>query len=205
MYLVKSPNILRKIYGKSLCWEMPKGNKSIYLTFDDGPVPEITPSVLKILSDFNIKATFFCVGENIQKHTDVFNQILEQGHSVGNHTYNHINGWKTPKNEYIENILKSESFLHTKLFRPPYGKITPAEKKLLKKNYRIILWTILSGDFDAKTSKEQCLENVLKYTNEGAIVVFHDSIKSKEKLLYALPKFIEHFQAKGYNFEKISY
>lgn len=184
---------------------MPKGNKSIYLTFDDGPVPEITPSVLKILSDFNIKATFFCVGENIQKHTDVFNQILEQGHSVGNHTYNHINGWKTPKNEYIENILKSESFLHTKLFRPPYGKITPAEKKLLKKNYRIILWTILSGDFDAKTSKEQCLENVLKYTNEGAIVVFHDSIKSKEKLLYALPKFIEHFQAKGYNFEKISY
>jgi peptidoglycan-N-acetylglucosamine deacetylase len=205
LYLVKTPYLLRKISGNSVNWEIPGGNKRIFLTFDDGPVPEVTPLVLKILSDFDIKATFFCVGENVQKHPDVFNQIITQGHNVGNHSFNHLNGWKTPKQEYINNILKCEPKLKTSLFRPPYGKITPAEIKLLKANYRIILWTVLSGDFDLNTSKESCLKNVLKYTKNGAIVVFHDSIKSKEKLLYALPKFIEHFLAKGYHFEKISY
>jgi peptidoglycan/xylan/chitin deacetylase (PgdA/CDA1 family) len=205
LYLVKTPYLVRKVTAKSVIWEMPKAENCIFLTFDDGPVPEVTPLVLKILSDFDIKATFFCVGENVQKHQDIFKQVLEQGHSVGNHSFNHLNGWKTAKNDYIENIKKCDALLQTKLFRPPYGKITPAEIKQLKDNYRIILWTILSGDFDKSTTKEKCLENVLKYTKDGAIVVFHDSIKAKEKLLYALPKFIEHFLTKGYHFESISY
>ena len=182
---------------------MPEGRKRIFLTFDDGPVPEITPDVLQLLSDYQIKATFFCVGENIQKYPYIFEQILKKGHSVGCHTYNHLNGWKTPKDEYIQNIAKCNNFIQTKLFRPPYGKATPAQIELLKSNYFTILWSVLSGDFDTGITGEQCLQNAVNNTVDGSIVVFHDSIKAKERLMYALPKFIEHFLAQGFKFETI--
>ncbi len=205
MYLIKSPYLLRKITGKSIIWEMPKGEKNIFLTFDDGPVPEITPAVLKILSDYKVKATFFCVGENVQKYPYLLEQILANGHSVGCHTFNHLNGWKTNNNYYTENVRKCETYLQTRLFRPPYGKGTPAQINLLKDRYFTILWTVLSGDFDRKITGEQCLQNVVKHTTDGSIVVFHDSIKAEERLMYALPRVIEHFLAKGFSFEAINY
>ncbi len=205
MYLIKSPFILSKLTGNSIVWEMPKGEKLIYLTFDDGPIPEITPTVLNILSDFQAKASFFCVGENIQKYPHLLDEILKNGHSVGCHTFNHLNGWKTSKNDYIENIKKCETYMHTHLFRPPYGKASPAQIDLIKDKYFTILWSVLSGDFDQKISGEQCLQNVINNTNDGSIVVFHDSIKAKERLLFALPRFIEHFLSKGFRFESIQH
>jgi len=204
LYFIKSPYLLRKITGKSIIWEMPKGEKQIFLTFDDGPVPEITPDVLKLLSEFQVKVTFFCVGENLQKYPYLLDQILENGHSVGCHTFNHLNGWKTSNKDYIENIRKCESFVQTRLFRPPYGKVTPAEINLLKDRYFTVLWTVLSGDFDQKITGEQCLQNVVNNTKDGSIVVFHDSIKAKERVMHALPRFIEHFLAKGFSFESIN-
>ncbi len=184
---------------------MPKGKNRIFLTFDDGPVPEITPDVLNLLSEFQVKATFFCVGENIKKHPHILNQIIENGHSVGCHTFNHLNGWKTPKKEYVDNVKKCEQYLQTHLFRPAYGKATPAQIELIKEKYFTILWSVLSGDFDKKITGEQCLQNVVNNTVDGSIVVFHDSIKAKERLMYALPKFIEHFLAQGFTFESIIY
>ncbi|NVN94679.1 MAG: polysaccharide deacetylase family protein [Bacteroidetes bacterium] len=205
MYFIKSPYILSKLTGKTVIWEMQKGKNRIFLTFDDGPIPEITPDVLKILSDYNIKATFFCVGDNIRKHPDILQQIIENGHSIGCHTFHHLNGWKTTKVEYIENVKKFEGYLQTNLFRPPYGKASPAQINLLKEKYFTILWSVLSGDFDTKITGEQCLQNVIQNTVDGSIVVFHDSIKAKERLMYALPRFIEHFLKLGYNFEAIKY
>ena len=203
MYFIKSPYILSKLTGKTVFWEMPKGKNRIFLTFDDGPIPEITPDVLKILSDYKVKATFFCVGDNIRKYPHILQQIIENGHSVGCHTFNHLNGWKTSKEEYIENVNKCEKYLKTNLFRPAYGKATPAQINLLKGKYYTILWSVLSGDFDTKITGEQCLQNVIQNTVDGSIVVFHDSIKAKERLMYALPKFIEHFLVQGFAFEPI--
>jgi len=203
LYFIKSPYLLRKITGKSIIWKMPEGGKRIFLTFDDGPVPEVTPDVLQILDDYNIKATFFCVGENVQKYPHLLVKILAKGHSIGCHTFNHLNGWKTANNVYIENISKCEAFSKTSLFRPPYGKITLNQINRLKNQYFTILWTVLSGDFDKKISGEQCLKNVVNNTSDGSIVVFHDSIKAKERLMYTLPRFIDDFMAKGYTFESI--
>lgn len=205
MYFIKSPYILSKLTGKTVFWEMPKGKNRIFLTFDDGPIPEITPDVLKILSHYKVKATFFCVGDNIRKYPQILQQIIENGHSIGCHSFNHLNGWKTPKEEYIENVNKCEEYLNTNLFRPPYGKATPAQINLLKEKYFTVLWSVLSGDFDTKITGEQCLQNVIQNTFDGSIVVFHDSIKAKERLIYALPMFIEHFLAKGFSFESINH
>jgi peptidoglycan/xylan/chitin deacetylase (PgdA/CDA1 family) len=205
LYFIKSPYLLRKLTGKTVIWEMPKGEKRIFLTFDDGPVPEVTPAVLKILSDFNVKASFFCVVENIQKYPYLLDRILEEGHTVGCHTFNHLNGWKTNNTDYVDNIRKCDAYIQTRLFRPPYGKITPSQINLLKDKYFTILWTVLSGDFDSRINGEQCLKNVVMNTKDGSIVVFHDSIKAKERLLYALPRFIDHFLKEGYKFESIQY
>lgn len=184
---------------------MPEGKKRIFLTFDDGPIPEITPSILQLLTDYQIKATFFCVGENIQKYPHIFEQILNEGHEVGCHTFNHLNGWKTPKEEYIQNISKCNNYIQTNLFRPPYGKATPAQIELIKEDYFTILWSVLSGDFDISISGEQCLQNVINNTEDGSIVVFHDNIKAKNRLMFALPRFIEYFLSQGFAFESIKY
>lgn len=183
---------------------MPSGNKTLYLTFDDGPIPEVTYTVLDILEQYGIKATFFCVGHNIEKHPEVFLEIIKRGHSIGNHTYNHLKGWKTTLGKYLENVDQFDRHTKTELFRPPYGKITPLQLYKLKNKYKIILWSVLSFDFDQSTSPEKCLQNVIKYTEDGSIIVFHDSLKASKNMLFALPQFIEHFQNLGYKFDTIS-
>ncbi|MFH1004767.1 MAG: polysaccharide deacetylase family protein [Bacteroidota bacterium] len=214
MYIVR-PNLLMKKLYPSAIWRIPDKEKKLYFTFDDGPVPEVTPQVLSILRDYKAKATFFCVGENIEKHPDVFRQIVSEGHSIGNHTYNHLNGWKTKTKKYLENIkqcdlvignqlpVKQSALLTTyrlPLFRPPYGKMTFAQYSILNIKYSIVMWDVLSGDFDENTSKEKCLKNVLTKTRNGSIIVFHDSEKAKEKLFYVLPKILEYFSNEKYEF-----
>jgi peptidoglycan/xylan/chitin deacetylase (PgdA/CDA1 family) len=203
MFAVRPPFILRVFDGRFLTCSIPTPERVIYLTFDDGPVPEITPGVLGILKERDIVATFFCVGENVKKHPDVFAQITGAGHAIGNHTFHHLNGWKTPPAEYFADVMRCEEYFKTSLFRPPYGRISPSQYFLLKKKYRIILWSVLSGDYNQRITKEQCLQNVVTCTKPGSIIVFHDSLKAKENLFFTLPRFLDHFLKEGYRFEKL--
>ncbi|WP_026904162.1 polysaccharide deacetylase family protein [Pedobacter glucosidilyticus] len=208
MYLVKTPWLLKKFYPKNLVWNNSRAEKIIYLTFDDGPIPIVTPFVLEILKKFNAKATFFCIGENINKHPQIFEQLKTEGHAIGNHTYNHLNGWKSDNNTYINNISKCQELTQTNIFRPPYGRIKKSQITLInqlkiEQNLKIIMWDVLSGDFDAQLSPEKCLKNVLKHTENGSVVVFHDSLKAFDRLKYTLPKALAHWQAQGYEFRSI--
>ncbi len=203
MYSVKPPAIFRLFSDQYLVCEMPATEKLIYLTFDDGPVPEVTPEVLDILEKRNAKATFFCVGENVKRHPEVFARVTAAGHSIGNHTYNHLNGWITSPGAYSINVERCTELFQTQLFRPPYGRFTPGQYFLLRKKYRFILWSLLSGDFHRNTSPDQCLQNVLKNATSGSIVVFHDSIKAKEKVLFALPRAMDELLAEGYSFRSL--
>jgi peptidoglycan/xylan/chitin deacetylase (PgdA/CDA1 family) len=181
--------------------------KKIYLTFDDGPHPTITMNVLDLLKAYNAKATFFCIGNNVLKYPEVYKRVIDEGHTVGNHTFNHLNGWKTADELYLNDINKAKGYIDSNLFRPPYGRISRFQiQQLLKPKYQIkmVMWTVLSGDFDRDISAEKCLNNVLLSTKEGSIVVFHDSEKAAEKMLYALPKVLEQFSKKGFSFEKIT-
>lgn len=189
-------------YRKAL-WRVKNSGKKIYLTFDDGPHPEITNRVLDILKEYKAKATFFCVGENVRKCPDVYNRMLAEGHSTGNHTYNHASGWRTKTARYIENIKKCAELVDSKLFRPPYGRMKPSQYSIINKQYSIVMWDVLSGDFDQKITKEKCLKNVLDYSREGSIVLFHDSIKAKANMQFALPIFLKQFSEKGFVFEKL--
>ena len=203
MYSVRPPYLIQKIY-KHLTWNIPTNDKIIYLTFDDGPTPEVTPWVLDTLKKFNAKATFFCIGKNVKKHPEIFKQIIEDDHAVGNHTFNHLNGWKTKKEDYLNDIEKCAALIDSKLFRPPYGKLRPSHYSLLTTHYFLIMWDVLSGDFDKNTNRETCLKNVTANTKKGSIVVFHDSIKAKENLYYALPELLEYFTTKGFKFKAIA-
>ncbi|MDE1205335.1 polysaccharide deacetylase family protein [Tenacibaculum larymnensis] len=207
LYFIKTPRILKRLFAK-YTWSFFTNKKEIYLTFDDGPIPEVTEFVLDQLHNFNAKATFFCIGDNIRKHPVVFSRIVKEGHSVGNHTFNHLNGWKSSYTTYIENTSKCEGLLpnqKTKLFRPPYGKIKRKQaKQLLASGYKIIMWDVLSADFDSSVTKEKCLQNVLENAQNGSIIVFHDSIKASDKLYYALPKVLKEFSQKGYDFKAIT-
>ena len=227
LYFVKTPKFVQRIFPKRI-WSFPKSNSIVYLTFDDGPIPEVTPWVLDLLKEHKAKATFFSIGDNINKHPNIFKRIISEGHSIGNHTYNHLNGWKTNTEEYIDNCEKNYEIvnchtelvevtsyrgnnsslktLHSKLFRPPFGKLTSRQSKTLqKKGYKIIMWDVLSADFDQNISKEKCLENVLKNITSGSVVVFHDSLKSEEKLRYVLPKVLKYLNNEKYSCEVISY
>jgi peptidoglycan/xylan/chitin deacetylase (PgdA/CDA1 family) len=215
-YWVKTNSVIKKVFSKFV-WDIPNNEKIVYLTFDDGPTPEITEWTLTQLKKHDIKATFFCIGNNIKKHPDIFAKILQDGHTVGNHTFNHLNGWKTETTAYIENIKLSETAIseHSKintpnnhqdlnLFRPPYGKIKPSQtKELAKLGYRIIMWDVLSADFDKKISPEQCLNNVIQNTTSGSIIIFHDSVKAFGNLEYVLPKALSFLKEKGFVFEVI--
>lgn len=211
MYLVKTPIALKKMYPR-LTWDQHGVDKSLYLTFDDGPTPEVTEWVLEQLEQYNAKATFFCIGRNIENNPAIFKAILKNEHAVGNHTYQHKNGWKTTLESYLEDIVRTEKTIHnttpsfTKaLFRPPYGRIKKKQIKAIKKSgYKIIMWDVLSADFDLNISNKKCLENVVDNVVPGSIVVFHDSIKAKEKLIYTLPKVLEHFSKLGYQFKKLA-
>lgn len=202
MYLVKTPWLLKKLYPE-LIWNVNQTNRCIYLTFDDGPIPIVTPFVLNILKQYNAKATFFCIGDNVSKHPDIFKQVVNNGHAIGNHTYNHLKGWKTDNPTYLDNFLQADKILHTNLFRPPYGRIKKQQIKDLKAtrpDIKIIMWDVLSGDFDIGLKPENCLKNVLKHTEAGSIVVFHDSLKAFDRLKYVLPKAMEIWSSEGYSF-----
>jgi peptidoglycan-N-acetylglucosamine deacetylase len=194
--------MLRSLMGKAL-WRMEPAEKKIYLTFDDGPVTEVTPGVLDTLDKYQAKATFFCVGENIEKNTKLFEDIIKRGHSVGNHTWRHENGWQTDDHAYYKSIEACQHFTQTHLFRPPYGRLKPLQYNTLLKKYTIVMWDVLSGDFDTRISGEKCLDNVLKNTRPGSVIVFHDSVKAKERVEYALPVMLEHFKGLGYSFERL--
>ncbi|MCH8902583.1 MAG: polysaccharide deacetylase family protein [Bacteroidetes bacterium] len=201
-YFVKTPLPIIKTMPWFV-WRMSRKEKLVYLTFDDGPTLDITPWVLETLENYNAKATFFCLGENIRQHPEIFENIKQQGHAVGNHTYHHLNGWKTPKQEYVADVSLFETMFKAKMFRPPYGKMTPGQVKNLKKKYKLIMWDVISGDFDLKVSPEKCLANVTENTQNGSIVVFHDSKNAEAKLRYALPKALETLSDRGYTFASL--
>lgn len=206
---VKTPKLVKHVLP-SLVWNIKTTEKVVYLTFDDGPTPEITDWVINTLDTFDAKATFFCIGNNIEKHPEIFKSIINKGHAIGNHTYNHLKGWKTKTKDYLTNIYKTQLIIDSSynskplLFRPPYGRIKLKQVKALSKlNYQIIMWNILSKDWDKTIEKEVCLRNVIQNTKEGDIVVFHDSIKASRNMQYTLPRMLDHFTKKGYEFKRI--
>lgn len=213
-YWIKTNALIKKIFAKQF-WDIPNTDNKIYLTFDDGPTPKITEWVLSELRKYNIKATFFCIGNNIEKHPEIFTKVIQEGHAIGNHTFNHWNGWKTSTEDYIKNCeqcsvvsnqLKMSKLQsdYSQLFRPPYGKITPSQsKKLRQLGYKIIMWDVLSADFDTTISPEKCAENVVKNVVSGSIIVFHDSVKAFPNLEYSLPKTLEYLKEKGFAFETL--
>ncbi|MGY3055387.1 peptidoglycan/xylan/chitin deacetylase (PgdA/CDA1 family) [Pedobacter sp. UYEF25] len=235
MYLVKSPLFL-KLYYPKLLWNKSRNEKTIFLTFDDGPIPIVTPFVLKTLAAYQAKATFFCIGDNIQKNPKEFSEVFKSGHSIGNHTFNHLNGWKTDDETYLANVLRAQKLTQTNLFRPPYGRIAKSQiERLMVEGWKVegetaqsevgsrksevgdqshpftlnlpalnpIMWDVLSGDFDTNLSPEKCYQNVIKNTENGSIVVFHDSLKAFDRLQYALPRVLQYFTQKGYGFSSL--
>jgi peptidoglycan-N-acetylglucosamine deacetylase len=201
--VAKTPALLKKLYY-SLIWDFHKTRQEIFLTFDDGPHPDITPAILEILEKFHAKATFFSIGRNVEKYAEVYRQVLDKGHSVGNHTYSHLCGWKTKNREYYEDISLAGNLINSNLFRPPYGKIKISQLKHLRNHYHIIMWDVMPGDFESDLSPEKCLDITLKNVQNGSIVVFHDSEKSKDRVLYTLPKLLQYLSEKGYTFPAIT-
>jgi len=216
-YFIKTPTLLKIIFNKWV-WSFSTKEKTIYLTFDDGPTTEITEWTLNQLKNYNAKATFFCIGKNIEKHPEIFQKIIEEKHAVGNHTQNHLNGWDANFQDYFNNFEQADQTISnnwnskseknntqtSKLFRPPYGKISLKQsKKIRKEGYKIIMWDVLSADFDTTISNKKCLKNVIENLKEGSIVVFHDSEKASKKLRYVLPKILEYYSDNGYNFKSI--
>jgi len=202
MYLTKTPVFIRELWPQ-LTWDQPPGNDTIYLTFDDGPHPEITPQVLTILEKYKASGTFFCVGENIEKFPDTFQQLKDSQHGIGSHTYHHLNGWATDNITYFKNIKRAATLTGSTLFRPPYGRIKPSQVPFVQRHYQVIMWSVLSGDFDKTISGKKCFDNVRKSARDGSIVVFHDSTKAADRLLYALPRTLDHFSNLGYRFEAL--
>lgn len=211
--LVKTPKFVSSLLSGYI-WHLSREKKELYLTFDDGPIPKITPWVLDQLNMYNAKATFFCIGENTKKNSKIFDRILKEGHTIGNHTFNHLNGIKTETKLYLENVKKTNKLFiernsthfsnNEALFRPPYGKILPKQAKALRsKGYKIVLWDVLSKDYDSKISGDTCFKNVIDNTQNGSIIVFHDSVKAFDRLKYTLPKVLEYYNSKGFVFKII--
>jgi len=205
--IVHPPEFVRHIFKKYTWKLLPEAGSEnvLYITIDDGPIPEMTPGTLDLLKRYNAKATFFCVGENVKKYPDLFDRIVFEGHSIGNHTYNHLNGLKTRTEEYVENVIKADSLINSNLFRPPHGRMKPSQTKILSKNRKIILWDILSKDYDKRVSKERCFMNVSDYVSDGSVVVFHDNVKAQENQRYALEKTLEKYSLGGFEFKGIPY
>lgn len=206
-FWTKTNYFIKRIFPNYV-WDIPNNENYVYMTFDDGPTPEVTEWTLEQLKKYNAKATFFCIGNNIKKHPDIFQKIIQDGHAIGNHTFNHLKGWQTATNKYLENVSLCQSqipnpkFLN--LFRPPYGKIKPSQsKKLRALGYKIIMWDIISYDFNPEVTSQKCLENVVRNVRSGSIIVFHDSVKAERNLRYALPKTLELLKERGFVCAKI--
>ena len=205
-YLVKTPWFIKKFYPECI-WEMKSIEKELYLTFDDGPNPGVTPFVLEALKKYKATATFFCIGKNVEQYLDIYKKVIEHGHSVGNHTDHHLNGWKTQDKVYLDDIQAAKKVIDSNLFRPPYGRITKFQLSQLKsEKYQLktVMWSVLSGDFDPEKSGDDCFLSVARNAKSGSVVVFHDSEKAFSRMQYALPKVLEYFCNKGYNFKGIT-
>ncbi|MGN6265549.1 MAG: polysaccharide deacetylase family protein [Ginsengibacter sp.] len=206
LYLKKTPSIFQKIFSGRV-WRIDTDEKILYFTFDDGPHPEATSFVLEELKKFNAKATFFCIGKNVKENFSVYEKIIAEGHQVGNHTFNHLNGWKTNDKIYIEDIAKAAKIIDSNLFRPPYGKITSFQAKVVqgeRLRLKTVMWEVLSGDFDPSVTGDNCYLNVVNNAKPGSIVVFHDSAKSFATLQYALPRLLKYYNKSGYSFRSLS-
>lgn len=201
-YLVKSPWWLHSLYPK-LVWHKPVDEPLVYLTFDDGPTPEVTEWVLNQLAKHGAKATFFLIGKNVVEHPDIFKKTKDAGHSVGNHTHNHLNGWKHDTEAYLQNVQLCTEQVDSHLFRPPYGRVKYSQSKALRMDFDIIMWDVLTGDFDTSIDGEKCFQNLRKNVRPGSIIVFHDSVKAWPRLQYALPKTLEYLKEKGFRMEAL--
>ncbi|MBE6275002.1 MAG: polysaccharide deacetylase family protein [Bacteroides sp.] len=200
MLIEQPPLLLRWLYPRAL-WRMDKNVKAVYLTFDDGPIPEVTPWVLDVLDHYGIKATFFLVGDNVRKHPKEFQMILERGHRVGNHTFNHIGGFKHLSYNYLANTNEADALIQSNLFRPPHGWMRWGQYMVLRKHYQIVMWDLVTRDYSKRLNAPQVLQKVKKYVRNGSIITFHDSLKSEKNLKYALPKAIEWLLEQGYEFK----
>lgn len=203
MLIEQTPDFIRKLIPGAV-WRLPQKEKTVYLTFDDGPIPEVTPWVLDLLKKYNIKATFFCVGDNVRKYPEVFKMVVSAGHSVGNHTFNHLQGFKVRSGKYVENVELADSYIRSNLFRPPHGHLRIRQGTKLSKKFRFVMWDVITRDYNRKLSGEYVLNVVKRYARNGSIIVFHDSIKAEENMKYALPRAIEFLLSEGYKFEKIT-
>lgn len=194
------PRWLRSIIGRDLLWKVKSSSKVIYLTFDDGPIPEVTPLVVEILKSYNWKATFFCVGENVFRYPEVFTLLLEEGHRVGNHTFNHMQAFRNPADVYLRNVYKAREWIDSRLFRPPHGQLTGSLKRALMKDFTVVMWDVLTYDYDAGMKEEEMLKILKRELRPGSIVVFHDSLKARDRMLKVLPKALEYWKSEGYTF-----
>ena len=198
MYFTRPPSIIRKLFP-GLVWTIPNEKNQVFLTFDDGPDPEVTPWILDTLGKYNAKATFFCLGKNVEKYPDLFERIKKEGHAVGNHSYSHLDGWKTRNKDYFEDVEKADKLIGRNLFRPPYGRIKPSQIRELKKKYKIVMWDVLSGDFDPGKKTNKRLENIIQVTKSGSIIVFHDNVTTTHDFIMEAIKYLQ-----GYKFSKFT-
>jgi peptidoglycan/xylan/chitin deacetylase (PgdA/CDA1 family) len=206
-YFIKTPGWVKRFFP-AYVWHLPAHGKQVYLTFDDGPHPQLTPWILDVLQQYGAKATFFCVGSNVVLYKEVYACILHEGHAVGNHTHTHVNGWKTKTDVYLQDVAQAALHIESALFRPPYGRIKKRQAQNLKgalgnASANIIMWDVLSADFDVSLTPEKCLQNVLTHTEPGSVIVFHDSEKAKRNVMFALPRVLEALSRQGYIFAKI--
>ena len=201
--MIHPPQVVKNLFG-GITWNINTKKKVIYLTFDDGPIPIITEKILKALSIFNAKATFFCVGENVKKYPSIYKEILSEGHSTGNHTFSHLAGLKTDTKTYIENVKRAKEYIDSDLFRPPHGRMKISQQNIIQKDYNIILWDVLSLDYDNRISENTCLNNVTHFTRPGSVIVFHDNIKAEDNMFYALTQSLLLYSKLGYKFEALN-
>lgn len=202
-YAVKTPKLLTYLFS-SLIWKIPNDNKTVYLTFDDGPTEKVTRKILEVLKNEKVKASFFCVGKNVEKYPDLFACIKAEGHAVGNHTNTHLNGWKTNKKQYLDDVEEANKLIKSNLFRPPYGKLNWRSKRDLQRKYKIVMWDVAGGDFDQYLSIKDVVKNIINNVNPGSIVVLHDNQKFMAKTVEALPIIIKELKAKKYRFGLIN-
>ncbi|CAH1000733.1 Peptidoglycan-N-acetylglucosamine deacetylase [Neolewinella maritima] len=205
MYLIKTPRVIQKLFP-TFHWraEHATAQPTLYLTFDDGPIPQLTPWVLEQLAQYDAKATFFCVGNNVRRYSSVLQAVVDAGHTVGNHTMHHLDGWKTDNVPYFHDVRHCAKQLKTTLFRPPYGRLKPSQAQFLQRHYEIVMWDVLSGDFDPELTPDDCFDNVVNNARPGSIVVLHDSLKAEEKVRNVLPRLLAHYHKLGYVFDRLT-